>query len=110
MSSLAVPLFSRLLICDPFFCFQRDAILVLAVSLTLLHVTASQDTSPRVYDPLKQSEFLKAKAMLRWLINNRTENNTQVFNAGFIRLAFHDCVGGCDGCINMQNPGNVGEY
>merc|ERR1719209_2567348 len=25
-----------------------------------------------------------------------------------VRLAFHDCVGGCDGCIDPDNPGNAG--
>jgi len=25
-----------------------------------------------------------------------------------VRIAFHDCVGGCDGCINKQNPDNAG--
>lgn len=25
-----------------------------------------------------------------------------------VRLAFHDCVGGCDGCINRNNPDNSG--
>eukprot|EP00529_Nitzschia_sp_RCC80_P015729 CAMPEP_0113489106 /NCGR_PEP_ID=MMETSP0014_2-20120614/26360_1 /TAXON_ID=2857 /ORGANISM="Nitzschia sp." /LENGTH=713 /DNA_ID=CAMNT_0000382837 /DNA_START=182 /DNA_END=2319 /DNA_ORIENTATION=- /assembly_acc=CAM_ASM_000159 len=26
----------------------------------------------------------------------------------FLRLVFHDCVGGCDGCIDMTNPDNNG--
>ena len=26
----------------------------------------------------------------------------------FVRLAFHDCVGGCDGCLNMDNDDNAG--
>jgi len=26
----------------------------------------------------------------------------------FLRLGFHDCVGGCDGCVNMNNPDNNG--
>lgn len=26
----------------------------------------------------------------------------------FIRLGFHDCVGGCNGCINFNNPDNNG--
>ncbi|CAH1789720.1 unnamed protein product [Owenia fusiformis] len=32
--------------------------------------------------------------------------------AGFVRLAFHDCVGGCDGCIDLDNEENngLGEY
>ena len=25
-----------------------------------------------------------------------------------MRLTFHDCVGGCDGCINIDNPHNAG--
>ncbi|CAH1784078.1 unnamed protein product [Owenia fusiformis] len=27
---------------------------------------------------------------------------------GLVRLAFHDCVGGCDGCVNLANPDNDG--
>ncbi|KAL3806746.1 hypothetical protein ACHAXA_000233 [Cyclostephanos tholiformis] len=26
----------------------------------------------------------------------------------FLRLGFHDCVGGCDGCVDMTNPDNKG--
>eukprot|EP00951_Prasinocladus_malaysianus_P031635 scaffold304162_cov33-Prasinocladus_malaysianus.AAC.1 len=29
-------------------------------------------------------------------------------NAKFVRLAFHDCVGGCDGCIDLDDPDNFG--
>ena len=25
-----------------------------------------------------------------------------------LRLTFHDCVGGCDGCINVNDPDNAG--
>ena len=25
-----------------------------------------------------------------------------------VRLSFHDCVGGCDGCINIENDSNNG--
>merc|ERR1719500_1655462 len=25
-----------------------------------------------------------------------------------LRLAFHDCVGGCDGCLNVHNEANTG--
>merc|ERR1712126_742847 len=25
-----------------------------------------------------------------------------------VRLTFHDCVGGCDGCLNVNNPDNKG--
>ncbi|XP_013408446.1 putative ascorbate peroxidase [Lingula anatina] len=27
---------------------------------------------------------------------------------GSVRLAFHDCVGGCDGCVNLDNADNSG--
>ena len=26
----------------------------------------------------------------------------------FLRLGFHDCVGGCDGCVDLSNPDNRG--
>jgi hypothetical protein len=26
----------------------------------------------------------------------------------FVRLSFHDCVGGCDGCLDLTNPDNNG--
>ena len=26
----------------------------------------------------------------------------------FLRLGFHDCVGGCDGCVDLTNPDNKG--
>jgi Peroxidase/PT repeat len=26
----------------------------------------------------------------------------------FVRLSFHDCVGGCDGCVDLLNPDNFG--
>ena len=28
--------------------------------------------------------------------------------AKMIRLGFHDCVGGCDGCLNLNNADNAG--
>ena len=27
-----------------------------------------------------------------------------------VRMAFHDCVGGCDGCLDLKNPSNRGEW
>jgi len=35
-------------------------------------------------------------------------NSTVVSTASLVRLSFHDCVGGCDGCINVTNPDNNG--
>ena len=34
--------------------------------------------------------------------------NNNVLAPKFLRLAFHDCVGGCDGCVDMTNPDNAG--
>jgi len=31
-----------------------------------------------------------------------------VLRGKFLRLLFHDCVGGCDGCVDMTNPDNAG--
>ena len=28
--------------------------------------------------------------------------------ARMVRLTFHDCVGGCDGCLNVNDPDNAG--
>merc|ERR1712112_586579 len=28
--------------------------------------------------------------------------------ATMVRLSFHDCVGGCDGCVNIENDTNNG--
>jgi hypothetical protein len=27
---------------------------------------------------------------------------------GFLRMSFHDCISGCDGCIDLDNPDNFG--
>ena len=43
----------------------------------------------------------------------RTDIETIIANdiglgAKFLRLSFHDCVGGCDGCVDLENPENGG--
>jgi len=46
----------------------------------------------------------KAKSDLKeTLFLNRADRFAHV-----VRIAFHDCVGGCDGCINRNNPDNFG--
>lgn len=34
--------------------------------------------------------------------------NSSLLGPKFLRLAFHDCVGGCDGCVDFTNPDNAG--
>lgn len=57
---------------------------------------------PKVYE---------AEMTLVNIIRNHTiDGNDMPFSPGFVRLAFHDCVGlgGCDGCIDHTNPSNGG--
>ena len=58
-----------------------------------------------------EQEMLEAKVLVDNLIDNNIINtNERFFIAGLVRLAFHDCVGagGCDGCIDHNNPSNGG--
>jgi len=44
----------------------------------------------------------RAEAVCRGLLR------TNRYAPGFVRLAFHDCVGGCNGCIDLAAPANKG--
>jgi len=35
-------------------------------------------------------------------------NQDSRFGPKFVRLGFHDCVGGCNGCVDMENADNAG--
>ena len=40
-----------------------------------------------------------------------TSASGKVLLTTLVRLSFHDCVGGCDGCMNLDHPDNNGlEY
>jgi hypothetical protein len=41
-----------------------------------------------------------------WIAN--IIGNDDEMGPKFVRLGFHDCVGGCDGCIFLDNPDNFG--
>jgi len=49
-------------------------------------------------------------AILGLIFHKANTHGDFPFIAGFARLAFHDCVGsgGCDGCIDHNNPANGG--
>lgn len=41
-------------------------------------------------------------------IDDFLEANNRFYVPKAVRLAFHDCISGCNGCINGQNPDNLG--
>ncbi|XP_013412179.1 putative ascorbate peroxidase [Lingula anatina] len=61
---------------------------------------------------LTQHQVSYTKTLLsRLMMNTVDTKNGETFHpiiAGSVRLGFHDCVGGCDGCINLNNPDNAG--
>jgi len=54
-------------------------------------------------DALTIDDIIVAAKAVRGLINADGSRGP-----GFVRLSFHDCVGGCDGCINLANTKNNG--
>jgi len=55
-------------------------------------------------DAVKYQTVVQAKSDLKKdLFKDRPDRY-----ATAVRIAFHDCVGGCDGCINRDNPDNAG--
>ena len=83
-------------------------ILLLPVLAFILdwHVTA-QEIPPRSCSesPVTQAEIQSIRDAIRAIINGNRDIN---FSAKFVRLGFHDCVGGCDGCIDLSDPDNAG--
>jgi hypothetical protein len=53
------------------------------------------------------NDVVSAIQAARVQISNIIQDNQQMA-AKFLRLTFHDCVGGCDGCVDLQNPLNFG--
>jgi len=46
--------------------------------------------------------------LLSSLLNANNPGTDQNFRALALRLGFHNCVGGCNGCIDLNNPDNAG--
>ncbi|KAF6039355.1 hypothetical protein EB796_002319 [Bugula neritina] len=59
---------------------------------------------PSTAEGVTTAEEAQAKASCRSALQNNRKNI-----AGFVRLAFHDCVGGCNGCVNLNlvDPTNL---
>jgi len=45
---------------------------------------------------------------LRQAIEVLIEESERELIPKYLRLGFHDCVGGCDGCVDLENPDNNG--
>mmetsp|Transcript_14698 Transcript_14698/g.35875 ORF Transcript_14698/g.35875 Transcript_14698/m.35875 type:complete len:737 (-) Transcript_14698:3317-5527(-) len=43
-----------------------------------------------------------------WINIRRLISDNQDLLGIFLRLSFHDCVGGCDGCVDLTDPDNKG--
>jgi len=52
---------------------------------------------------LSQNDFNNIQSSINSLFVSNSDNIPKA-----VRLSFHDCVGGCDGCINPNDPGNNG--
>ena len=63
-------------------------------------------TRPPTPSPTKVSVVSKLAECKKDIV--KLINNDNTIGAKFIRMEFHDCVGGCDGCIDMGNPDNFG--
>jgi Peroxidase len=53
-----------------------------------------------------EAALLAARADIRNLI--RGQGGDVALAAKFLRLGFHDCIGGCDGCVDLSNMENGG--
>lgn len=56
-------------------------------------------------DPVTDAEVQTVRRAIETLIESERRTN---FPAKFVRLGFHDCIGGCDGCVDMSDPENAG--
>lgn len=82
-------------------------------SFRTLTVTANDDPNDGPNDPDgpvtdddPNLPINAASAAIRQAIRNFGRNGA--LRAKFVRLGFHDCVGGCDGCIDLENIDNFG--
>jgi Peroxidase len=60
--------------------------------------------APAIFDPNTPRATLNAArdAMIEIV------NSNKLLAYKFVRLGFHDCVGGCDGCVDLLDPDNKG--
>lgn len=72
-------------------------------SVSMEHRFLQADGTSTFTGPVSQAVAFAGNDIINIL--RRNEN----MGPKFVRLTFHDCVGGkCDGCVNMGNPDNAG--
>jgi len=69
--------------------------------------TWSPTAFPTAPPALSQEEILAAVRDCRDDLRRLIEQNRELIGQ-LLRLVFHDCVGGCDGCVDLSNPDNGG--
>lgn len=59
--------------------------------------------------PIRRAQFDVVKSIINDMLDNNTNSeNVKFLIPGSVRLVFHDCIGGCNGCINKDQKGNEG--
>merc|ERR1712002_494573 len=69
--------------------------------LSLLLVLSLATSAMMQFTSLSSTEVEAVKKKLRSVVRGSALPTA-------VRLSFHDCVGGCDGCLNVNNPDNAG--
>jgi len=62
----------------------------------------------RLLRKLKRDDDLEAIVEFTYILMKIYFTERPDFIQKAVRLAFHACIGGCDGCINYDHPGNKG--
>jgi hypothetical protein len=76
--------------------------------------TSAQTPSPTPQPTLASQPPTLPKRMAQVILTAKQEISQLIFvdpklSAVFLRMIFNDCIGGCDGCINLiENPNNRG--
>ena len=99
---------------------MRRLVLVLLAAFTHGDDDQGLDQDARCYDyavntdcdPLRETWFANCPVTCEIHATRRVLaaaiEADKALAAKFLRLAFHDCVGGCDGCVDMNDPENRG--
>jgi hypothetical protein len=85
----------------------------LAISDTFEVREVCEGEEERIYRLAKQSTSRENEIAFAALSSARNEIEQLIrqnsdLSPAFLRMGFHDCTGGCDGCIDLENPDNLG--